>query len=702
MNRETASLHRLARLYRVQTSHYDGLGRFVTPPPETLLSVLKLLGAPVERVEDCADAIRSRRAARWSRLLEPVIALWEDRPATCRMRVPASCLGGELRWSIALESGATLEGVRRLEAGPRPREIDGTPYVALTLALPRAIPAGYHRLSVELNARRASALLISAPATAFAPICAKEKSWGLFAPLYALHSRASWGAGDFSDLQRALDWTEELGGDLFSTLPLLSLFLDGPSFDPSPYAPVSRLFWNEFYIDVTRAPELAASPEARALVASPGFEAELSALRAARLVDYRRVMALKRSILERLAAALFSSDSPRRRALEEFATRARPEAQDFAEFRAHVEVEGRSWSDWPEPSRSGRIGPDPRGEPARRYHLYAQWLAHEQLAAIAEKAARAATGLYLDFPLGVHAQGYDVWRYRGAFALGASGGAPPDLFFTKGQDWGFPPLHPEGLREEGYRYYVAAVRHQLTLASVLRIDHVMGLHRLFWVPHGARPEDGVYVRYPAEELYAILCLESRRRRAAIVGENLGTVPPYVNEALARRAIRGMDVGQFVVREDPARAIDPPPAAAVASLATHDTPTFAAFWQGSEIDDRVALGLLDAARAGEERERRRRVNAAVIEFLRREGRIATPDPSPREVLAGWLAHLAAGPAEHVLISLEDLWLETEPQNTPGTWLERANWQRKTRRPFEEYCNDPDVLYTLSVVRDLRSR
>lgn len=702
MNRETASLRQLARLYRVQPSHYDGLGRRVVPPPETLLRVLKLLGAPVERVEDSAEAVRARRLARWSRPLEPVTVLWQDRPARCRMRVPVSRLGEAARWSIALEAGGALEGVCRLEApGRRPREIDGTRYAAAALPLPRAIPIGYHRLSVETGGRRATAVLISAPATAFAPIRGKEKSWGIFAPLYALHSRTSWGAGDLSDLERVLDWAERLGADLFSTLPLLPLFLDGPIFDPSPYAPVSRLFWNEFYVDVSRAPELAAAPDAQALLGSSGFQAELAALRAAPLVEYRRVMGLKRSVLEKLAAALFASDSPRRRELEHFA-RLRPEVADFADFRARLESEGKSWSDWPEPDRSGKIAPDPRREPAKRYHLYAQWLAHEQLAAASGKAARGGPSLYLDFPLGVHAAGYDVWRYRRAFALGANGGAPPDLFFTKGQDWGFPPLHPEGLREEAYAYYVAAVRHQLSRAGVLRIDHVMGFHRLYWVPHGARPQDGVYVRYPAEEFYAILCLESQRHRAAIVGENLGTVPPYVNEALARRRIRGMDVGQFAVREDPARAIVSPPPPTVACLTTHDTPTFAAFWQGLEIDDRVDLGILDAARAGEERERRRRVNAAVVEFLRREGRIAAADPEPSEVLAGWLAHLAAGPVEHVLVSLEDLWLENEPQNTPGTWQERVNWRRKTRRPFEEYCNDPNVLYTLSVVRDLRGR
>ena len=271
-----------------------------------------------------------------------------------------------------------------------------------------------------------------------------------------------------------------MGGDFVGTLPLLSTFLDEP-FNPSPYAPVSRLFWNEFYLDVTRIPELQRSPVARLMLHSSGFQTDLERLGAASLIEYRSLMALKRKILEELLHTLMNRASKRKASFEHF-IETHPQAQDYAAFRAKIERERTPWDLWPAAHRDGRLAAGDYDEKAKQYHLYVQWQADEQMRALAAKTKAGGPALYLDFPLGVNRDGYDVWRERQVFALEASGGAPPDSFFTKGQNWGFPPLQPEGLRQQGYRYYIACLRHHLQYAGMLRIDHVMGLHRLFWIP----------------------------------------------------------------------------------------------------------------------------------------------------------------------------------------------------------------------------
>ena len=368
----------------------------------------------------------------------------------------------------------------------------------------------------------------------------REAGLGVFLPLYALHSQRSWGSGDFTDLARLAEWTAAMGGTTVSTLPLFAAFLDGP-FEPSPYAPASRLFWNEFFLDVTAAPELASCEPARKIIASAEFASEIDKLQREATVDYKRGMALKRRVLAELTRSCFDGAPERQRALREF-VRERPAVEDYARFRAVAERRGESWPNWPEPLRGGRIDECDYDEEVRRYHLYVQLLAHEQLTALRQAAANVR--LYFDLPVGSSGNSYDVWRERDVFATQLSVGAPPDALFSLGQDWGFPPMHPDKLRQQGYRYYRAIIGNLLRYGRVLRMDHVMGLHHMYCVPRGMDARHGVYVRFPAEEMYAILSLESHRHRALIVGEDLGTVPGYVHTAMSRHAIHRTYVVQY--------------------------------------------------------------------------------------------------------------------------------------------------------------
>jgi 4-alpha-glucanotransferase len=562
---------------------------------------------------------------------------------------------------------------------------------------PAELPNGYHRLYVRIGALDLESYLFCAPVRAYAPDDHRAKRWGLFCPLYALHSEHSWGAGDFSDLAELCAYTAELGGHAVATLPMLASFLDEP-FNLSPYAPVSRIFWNEFYLDVEAIPDLQDCPAAKSIISST-FAGELRRLSSAPLVQYRELMALKRRVLEALADWLLRQDSERRARLDLYSA-THPAVQEYAAFRAKTEREGKSWLLWPAAGRDATLRPEDYQESAKNYHLYVQWQCEEQIAALRNKAGSRGVALYLDFPLGVNRDGYDVWRERELFALGMSGGAPPDGLFIKGQNWGFPPLHPEKIRQQGYRYYIECLRHHMQCAGILRIDHVMGLHRAFWVPDGFSASDGVYVHYRAPEFYAILNLESQRHQVQIVGENLGTVPDYVNQAMVRHNIHGMHVAQFGVHPEPARSLDETPPRVVASLNTHDTATFMGFWEGLDIDDRMNLGLLNEVQAENERRSRAAQRQALGQFLRSLGLI--DGEAAAAVLNGWLTYLAGQDEEFLLINLEDLWLEPAPQNVPGTWRERPNWQRKSRHSLEE-IRDSEVLRTmLKSVSDIRRR
>ncbi|HKY08923.1 MAG TPA: 4-alpha-glucanotransferase, partial [Candidatus Binatia bacterium] len=378
---------------------------------------------------------------------------------------------------------------------------------------------------------------------------------------------------------------------------------------------------------------------------------------------------------------------------------ARPVLRDYAAFRATAERERQVWPLWPETQRNGALSANHYDERARLYHLYVQWLCDEQAACLRNESEKTGAALYLDFPLGVNRDSYDVWRERDLFALNASGGAPPDGLFSKGQNWGFPPYHPGAMRRQGYGYYRACLRHHMSYASMLRIDHVMGWHRFFWVPEGFSAADGLYVHHPAAEYYAILNLESHRHRVEIVGENLGTVPVYVNEALERHRILGMHVGQFTVGIDPATALEAPPANTVASLNTHDTATFMSFWTGADIDDRHALGLLNQQQAQQEHGYRSAQREALVSFLRSTGMLGD-EASSAAVLKAWLSQLAGGDDNFLLLNLEDLWLESEPQNVPGTWEERPNWRRKARHHLGAIRAMPELVGILKTIGDIR--
>jgi 4-alpha-glucanotransferase len=700
---ETHFLHQLAHLYGVQTVYSDVSRHRRQASVEALLAVLRTLGAPVVTLNDVPSAWRERQQELWQRPLEPVAVAWAGKPPIIKVRFPSVVADAVLAGHLTLENGGQQQWEWRGADMPvvETAEVEGAHFVVKQLPLPNGLPWGYHRFTLELPGSRQETLVVVAPRKAYLPPGEMDNHiWGVFLPLYALQTQRSWGSGDFSDLEAMMTWCAEMGSRVVATLPLLPTFLRNGAFEPSPYLPVSRLLWNEFYLDITRIPELDKCPTAQALLASSAFQKEIKALRRLAL-DYRRQMALKCQILEQLCQCLFDESTDRLKALMHFAE-TNPLVAEHACFRATYERQRAPWRSWPQRLREGVLKEGDYNEKNRRYHLYVQWLAQQQIQALSETAQEKGLRLYLDLPLGVHPDGYDVWRERDVFAGDISTGAPPDAVFTKGQNWGFPPLHPERIREYGYRYFIAYLRHHLRHAGILRIDHVMGLHRLFWIPQGLEASQGVYVRYPAEELYAILALESHRHKTAIVGEDLGTVPPEVRPTMTRHGLHSLHVLHYELASNPRTAFRQPPSNCVASLNTHDMPPFAAFWQGLDIKQRLELGLLKKAEAQREDRDRRIIIEVLANFLQEKGWIEQTNVDEYTALKVCLAFLSASQARVVLVNLEDLWLETQPQNIPSTKDEYPNWQRKARYSLETFCQMPQVLDTLRMIDHLRKQ
>jgi 4-alpha-glucanotransferase len=681
----TQPLHALAAAAGVDVRYVGWRGEPVEASQEALLAILAALGHPVSSPDDAPAALAAAERAWWGAGAPPVIVSWGGAAADLPLRVRAD-VDGEWEVEVAHEDGSAGAWRGRLYelAASGHVDRDGAVWCQRHVALPAAPAHGYHRVRWRCGGAAGHALWIAAPERAFgAPPLegVGPRSWGAFAPLYALRSARSGGAGDLAELSRLARHLAARGGRWVATLPMLAAFLDEPC-EPSPYAPASRLAWNELYLDL--AAQLGDAYDA------PAVAAERARLLAEPQVDYRGQYRWRRALIDRAAEAAWQG--PARAALEAFARDPARAIGDYAAFRAIGEVTRAPWSRWPEVLRAAPAfdvdallagdvaGLGPAAAASWRAHVWSQWAMDGQLGALKAAAdAGEAAALYLDLPVGVNRDAWEVWRQRELFLLDASAGAPPDALFLGGQDWGLPPLHPERIRTTGWDYVIRCVRHHVRHAGMLRVDHVMGLHRLYCVPAGLRPTDGVYVRYAADELYAILCVESHRAGCAIVGEDLGTVPDYVPPAMRRHGLAGLFVAQFAMAWRAGDALGRAAPTQVACVNTHDTPTFAGWWRGTDLDDQRALGLIDDAAHAQGRVARaeaRRATCAAAGVSAAAAAEPDGDAACAEALLGVVRGLAAGDAAVALVTLEDAWLEPAPQNVPGTSLERPNW----RRPF----------------------
>ena len=503
--------------------------------------------------------------------------------------------------------------------------------------LPADLPLGYHEFRPSSGEGRT--LVVAAPKECLEP----QRAWGWAVQLYAARSRESWGIGDLADLRRIGRWSAGLGAGLVQVNPLGTAAPVLPQ-HASPYYPSSRRFLNPLYLRVEEVPGAERLGPALERLAAAG-----RALAADRHIDRDAVFRLKQEALRQIWAGFTADDD-----FDRFCREQGAELDRFAAYAALAALHGGDWRAWPAGYH------DPEARPVRAlarehpreigYHKWLQWLLDRQLAAAAE-----ALPLVQDLPIGVDPGGADAWVWQGLLAEDCTIGAPPDAFNPLGQDWNLPPLVPHKLRAAGYRPLVETVRAALRRAAGLRIDHVMGLFRLYWIPRGFGPAGGAYVRYRPDELLAIIALESRRAGAFVVGEDLGTVEPCVREQLAARRVLSFRVLWF--EERPPSAC---PELAMAAVTTHDLPTVAGLWTGDDLAEQRALGFeADAAMLGLRRHLAELVglgdNAAVAEVIARTYR-----------------RLGEAPCLILAAALEDAVAVAERPNMPGTTCQRPNW------------------------------
>jgi 4-alpha-glucanotransferase len=723
---DAALIERMAAIRGLGDAYHDYRGELKVFSLDTKIALLRAMGCPVDDDAALAANLHELEIARWRNFLPPLAAARAARIGI-DINVAARDFGAAVLWSVTLEDGSRRDGAtstaecRELWRG----EVQGTWITRRRFELPCDLPPGYHEFEAKVaNGAAHRCLLIVSPPSCHQPaaIQAGRKLWGIAVQLYTLRSRQNWGIGDFHDLELLIRWAAACGAGFIGLNPLHALAPADPE-RSSPYSASSRHFLNVLYIAVPAVPEFSACAAVSKRLAEPEVAARLQELRARKLVDYRGVADLKFEIL-----ALLYQDF-RDRHLARLSERG-------LKFRAFVAAEGAAlqlharfdaldryfratlrlasgWSNWPEQFR------DVNGSAARRFaaehpaeiefYAYLQWLAREQLAG-AQGLTRELgmpIGLYGDYAVGANPSGSETWEDPASYALTAEIGAPPDPLALKGQGWGIPPQEPSAMRSQRLQGFVRLIRSNMRCYGALRLDHVMSMFRLWWVPEGRSPTEGAYVHYPLHELLTVLTLESARSCCLVVGEDLGIVPDEMRRAMPEFGLFHYKVLLFEKIEGRFRRPDEYVKDALATPATHDMPTLRSYWEGRDIELRRRLNLYPSAeiehRVVAERAHDRELLLAAL----REQGLNPPQPStPFEPFTPKLAnalhlYLARSPTAMVALQIEDLLGLVDPVNVPGTHQEYPNWQRKLDADIEDIAARSDIAAQLAEIHRARA-
>jgi (1->4)-alpha-D-glucan 1-alpha-D-glucosylmutase len=742
MMKRRSAIDRLCDLVGIAVEYQDVRGDTRRASDDTKRALLAALGIACDSPAALRAAAENLVDRNWRRVLPPVqVVRRAELPLRVPVTLPVTCRGRRLGWRLQLEGGELKEGavavndLIRLAA----HRVDGVQCLRLALPLPD-VDLGYHHLELlepnslglpgsrdEGDPGRAMALIV-APDRCYQPptLDGRGRVWGPQAQLYSLNSKRNWGIGDLTDLRHLVEWAAACGAGSVGVNPLHALFPDVPE-NASPYSPSSRCGWNPLYLDVEAIPEFADSPTARAVVQHTEFQRRLQALRDAEQVDYPAVAAIKQRLLELLFVHFrqeqLAPSGERARAFDAYCAESGAALRDLARFEAlqahfhRADAAVRGWPDWPAEYR------DPAGPAVAEYcrghadeiqfRQYLQWETERQLANVGRRCWEQglAVGLYLDLAVGVARTGAEVWAQPELYAGAASLGAPPDAYNHAGQDWDLAPLLPQRLRDVAYAPWIATLRFAMRHAGALRIDHVMGLARQFWIPRGCPADQGAYVAFPLRDLLGIVALESQRNRCLVVGEDLGTVPPEVRQAMDE--VGGLSCRPLYFERDEHDGFRAPggyPTQAVASVGSHDLPTLRGFWQGRDLDLRARLGLFTAP---EERERlvpgRAADRARLLVALERESLlpagagvdpVALPDMTP-DLSRSVHAYLARTPTRLMAVAVEDMFNETQQVNLPGVSADlHPNWRHRLTCPLEDWGEDARVTALVEVLRQAR--
>ncbi len=706
-------LRSLADRLGILSDYVDVTGTTRVTPDETRVAILSAMRLDASTETVAALILAEYEQAQRQRLIEPacVARASQARPPQVRLQTPWLDRT-PVEWRVDLREEGGREHV--YEGRSEPNEHDRSLIVPLT---PNLEP-GYHeiRASVEHAGStvegRQSFILTPDTCTSVADRAGDRRLFGLWSNLYSIRSSNNWGVGDTSDLAALAIESARRGASFVGVNPLHAVLNAGDRVGP--YCPVSRLFRSLAYVDIEAIPEFAACTEARELFRSGEFQDKLTGVRTSRHVEYEPIAALKTAILRLLHREFTSTASGERRAAyEHFVEQAGRALVDYATYCAlgewliETERAEADWRTWPAAYRS----PDSPEVQTFRYeqrdrvefHCYVQFELDRQLGVAADAAREAgmSLGLYQDLAVGSAADGSDAWSFPGLFLDGVEVGAPPDPYCEAGQTWGFPPVDPNRLANSGYDYWIQLLRGNLRHTGMLRIDHVMGVFRQYWVPDGCSAGQGAYVRYPVEDLLGILALESRRHDAVVIGEDLGTVPPELPDMLQAWGVLSSRVFYF---ERDAQRYHPPRSykhKALVTATTHDHAPLAGHWAGRDLEIRRDIGLVESESAwtsavAERQEARR----ALAEAMAAEGLAFDPSlDSPSQLCAAVYAFLARTPSLLIGVSLDDLGGEVEPVNVPGVGPDRySSWSRKMTARWDEILADPQVRQILDMLAE----
>lgn len=702
------SLIELARRYGIATDYEDWSGARVRVPEATLKAVLAALGVAADDEQERNVALTAKRRSHWARRLPATIV---GRTGE-QIRFWAHVTHGDPAevW-LEFEDGTVRDDVAQVDNFTPPFDLDGRWVGEASFLLPTDLPLGYHRVHLRSGDSETSTALIVTPDWLGLPErLGNRRAWGLATQLYSVRSRQSWGVGDLTDLTDLAVWSASRhGADYLLVNPLHAAAPPGPKgrMEPSPYLPTSRRFVNPIYLRIEAIPEFAdLSKRSRVRRLRSDVQQRAGRLDA---IDRDSSWAAKRVALKLLHEQPRSAG--RELSYAAFRGREGRALDDFATWCALAEKYGDDWHAWPEslqhPDASGVADFVEKHSDTVDFHRWLQWQLDEQLAAAQSQAIRAgmSLGIMHDLAVGVHPNGADAWALQDVMALGVTAGAPPDEFNQLGQDWSQPPWRPDRLDEHEYRPFRALIRAVLRHAGGVRIDHIIGLFRLWWIPRGAAPTEGTYVRYDHEAMIGIVALEAHRAGAVVVGEDLGTVEPWVRDYLLLRGLLGTSILWFELDRDGNGG--PLPAErwreyCLSSVTTHDLPPTAGYLAGDHVRLRDSLGLLTRP-AAEELAADRADLAAWLAELRRVGLLEDGVDDPEQIVLALYRYLGRTPSRLLGVALTDAVGDRRTQNQPGTTDEYPNWRVPLTGPdgrdvlLEDVFADPRAATLAEAVR-----
>ncbi len=695
----------LAELSGILPGYYDIKGNYHPASPRTKIALLQAMGYDLNNPY---AAIESIKLYPWLEIIEPVHIFSISEPIRIPLYIPVKDgkdKGIGIKLSLFDEKGKGLEDLILNDfIIQAERLIDNRRYIKIEYEQRELRQIGYFNIEIliehpepEINGLKKNSKIIITPQRAYIPHgLEKKRCWGLSVNLYSLRSTDNWGCGDLGDLKKIIPWLSKLGAALIAINPLHALQNTIP-FGISPYSPLSRLYKNFIYLDMSDI-----------WPAGDELKGEILKLKDEKLIDYEKIAALKLCALMKAFRSFLERDYKKNTSLaEKFKRYVLNESEDLKLFAAYMALSEKfqttDWQRWPDQYR------DPESLSVKGFieenkdHIlffqYIQWLIDSQHSEVYKRCRQVglSIGLYHDLAIGAIKESFDVWVNKDLFCLDLALGAPPDDFSPDGQNWGFPPINPVKLRQRGYDLFIKALRKNMQYAGALRIDHALGLFRQFWIPQGEKASEGAYVSFPWEDLLRIIALESVRNKTIIIAEDLGTVGENVRESLKKYGMLSYRLFYFERNYPDPSFLEPSkyPELSLSAITTHDLPTIYGFWKGVDIEQRRGLGKYpDEKTYTIQVEERQRDRSLIIDALKREGILkrdyVIPEEMTEELCLAIYNYLARMPSKIVLVSLDDIIGAIAQQNMPGTVDAYPNWRQRSVKTLEEILRDKGFI------------